>query len=277
MPKRLTAATVALLAALLAISPAVFAQTDGWGKPVPVPDKNHKAAPAPKLDISGTWEPAGGPGTGVQPFGAKNMPADGKHDPPYSAAGLAALNLTKPSNGNRMVLPADSNDPVITCNTQGMPREDLYEFRTTQILQTPEKVAILYEFGKVWRTIWTDGRDFPKNPEPRWYGYSIGKWADDTTFVVQTIGLDDRAWVDRAGRPKSEQMRVEERFHRVDHDRLEITVTIDDPKMYTKPWVALDKFPMKLEPADFDVREMICSPLDFDEYNQLIGNPASGQ
>ena len=276
MPKKLEALTIALVVALLFL-PGARAQTDGWGKPVPAAAKNAKPAPAPRHDISGTWEPAEGPGAGIQALGSKAMPADGKHEPPYTPAGLEALNRTKPSNGNRMVLPADSNDPVITCNTQGLPREDLYEFRTTQILQTPVKVVVLYEFGKLWRTIWADGRTFPKDPEPRWYGYSVGKWVDDYTFVAQTTGIDDRTWVDRAGRPHSDELRVEERFHRVDHDTLELTVTIDDPKMYTKPWVALDKFPMKLEPADFDVREMICSPLEFAEYNDLIGLPASGK
>ena len=68
---------------------------------------------------------------------------------------------------------------------------------------------------------------------------------------------------------------MEERFHRVDHDHLELTVTIDDPKMYTKPWVALDKFVSELQPPNFDVREMICSPSEFAEYNKLIGSTAS--
>jgi hypothetical protein len=156
-----------------------------------------------------------------------------------------------------------------------MPREDLYELRTTQILQTPLNVVVLYQFGKIWRVLWTDGRDLPKDPEPRWFGYSVGKWEDDYTFVVQTSGIDQRTWVDRAGRPHSGDLRVEERFHRVDHDTLELTVTIDDPKMYTKPWVALDKLPFKLQPPNFDVREMICSPSEFAEYNKVIGNPAS--
>jgi len=156
-----------------------------------------------------------------------------------------------------------------------MPREDLYEIRTTQILQTPEKIFLLYTFGKVWRVIWTDGRELPKDPEPRWYGYSVGKWVDDYTLVVQTTGLDDRTWIDRAGRPHSDALRVEERFHRADRDHLELSVTIDDPKMYTKPWVALDKLRFDLQPRDFDVREMICSPSEFSQYNKLIGNPAS--
>jgi hypothetical protein len=68
---------------------------------------------------------------------------------------------------------------------------------------------------------------------------------------------------------------VEERFHRLDHDHLELTVTIDDPKMYTKPWVALDKFILELQPSSFDVREMICSPSEYEEYNKLIGSTAS--
>jgi len=238
--------------------------------------KDQKPAPAPRHDISGIWDPGSG---GIQPLGPRAMPEDGKpeHQPPYTPLGLEMLNTHKPSNGIRSVLPGETNDPVVYCDPQGIPREDLYELRTTQILQTPLNVVVLYQFGKIWRVIWTDGRNLPKDPEPRWYGYSIGKWQDDYTFVVQTSGTDERTWVDRAGRPHSADLRVEERFHRVDHDTLELTVTIDDPKMYTKPWVALDKLPFKLQPSNFDVREMMCSPSEFAEYNKVIGNPASGK
>jgi hypothetical protein len=243
---------------------------DGWGRRVASSPK--PSAPVPRHDISGTWEPANGPSDGIQGTGSKSMPADGKHEPPYTPLGLELLNRTKPGNGNREVLPADIGDPVFFCNPQGMPREDLYELRETQILQTTSKIVMLYEFDKIWRVIWIDGRDFPKDPEPRWFGYSVGKWVDDTTLVVQTIGTDERTWVDKAGRPHSGDLRVEERFHRVDQDHLELTVTIDDPKMYTKPWVAMDKFPMKLLPDDFDVREMICSPAETAEYNKVVGS-----
>ena len=267
------ASAIALVAPLLLTSP-VRAQTTprqqaGAGK-------DQKAAPAPRHDISGIWDPGN---NGIQPLGPRAMPEDGKpeHQPPYTPLGMETLNAHKPSNGIRSVLPGDTNDPVVYCDPQGIPREDLYELRTTQILQTPLNVVVLYQFGKIWRVIWTDGRGLPKDPEPRWYGYSIGKWLDDTTFVVQTSGMDERTWVDRAGRPHSADLRVEERFHRVDHDNLELTVTIDDPKMYTKPWVALDKLPFKLQPPNFDVREMICSPSEFAEYNKVIGNPASGK
>ena len=123
--------------------------------------------------------------------------------------------------------------------------------------------------------IWTDGRELPKDPGPRWFGYSVGKWADDYTFVVESNGMDDRTWIDHAGRPHTEDLRVEERFHRVDQDHLELSMSIDDPKMYTKPWQAMDKFPMRLLPEDMDVREMLCSPSDLNKYNNVIGDPVS--
>jgi len=247
---------------------------DGWPGPKPAPPKAQKGGPAPRHDISGTWDPGF---SGLQTLGAGAIPEDGKpeHRLPYTAAGLEALNRTRPSNGARSVLPTENNDPVFSCDPQGMPREDLYELRTTQIIQTPEKVVMLYQFAKVWRVIWTDGRELPKDPEPRWYGYSVGKWVDDNTLLVETTGTDERTWIDRAGRPHSADLRIEERVHRVDRDRMELTMTIDDPKMYTKPWVALDKLRFDLQPPDFDVREFICSPSEFAEYNKLVGAPAS--
>jgi hypothetical protein len=262
---------------LLMFAALASAQTapSQWGAGTSSPVQNeNKSRPAPKHDISGIWDPGD---NGIQQLGSKAMPEDGnpQHQPPLTPEGREALNQNKPSNGLRAVLPADTNDPVVTCDPQGMPREDLYEIRTTQILQTPEKIFLLYTFGKVWRVIWTDGRELPKDPEPRWYGYSVGKWVDDYTLVVQTTGLDDRTWIDRAGRPHSDTLRVEERFHRADRDHLELSVTIEDPKMYTKPWLALDKLRFDLQPRDFDVREMICSPSEFAQYNKLIGSPAS--
>src|ERR1700730_17503038 len=166
---------------------------DGWGRPVNGSAKGQKTAPAPRHDISGTWDPGD---TGIGQLGSKAMPEDGRpeHRLPFTPLGQEALNRSKPSNGLRAVLPAETNDPVVTCDPQGMPREDLYEMRATQIVQTPQKVYLMYTFGKVWRVIWTDGRELPKDPEPRWFGYSVGKWVDDYTFVVQPSGTDERTW-----------------------------------------------------------------------------------
>src|SRR5689334_10260091 len=173
--RRLLVATL-LLPALISL-PLASAQT---APPQPGAQKENKPAPAPKHDLTGTWDPGD---TGIGQLGARAMPEDGNpvHRPPYTPAGLEALNAAKPSNGIRAVLPAETNDPVVTCDPQGMPREDLYEMRATQILQTPEKTFILYTFGKVWRVVWTDGRELPKDPEPRWYGYSIGRSEEHTS------------------------------------------------------------------------------------------------
>jgi hypothetical protein len=147
---------------------------------------------------------------------------------------------------------------------------ELFELRTIDLVQTANKVIFLNGWYGNWRIIWTDGRALPKDPDPRWNGYSVGKWVDDYTFVVETIGLNPRTWLDHAGRPHSADLRVEERFHRVDHDNMELTVTIDDPKMYTQPWMGLNKFPLHLLPDDFDIPELLCSPIDMADYNRQV-------
>src|ERR1700719_2910507 len=253
--------------------------------------KAHSApAPAPRHDISGTWAPANGPGDGIQANGVKAMPNDGKpeHQLPFTPYGLQVFKSHRALEGVDAVLPGNYNDPRDKCEPIGFPRTDFYNLRQTQILQNEYKVAILYEYAETWRVVWTDGRELPKVvdggvlvgkeiKEPRFYGYSVGKWTDDNTLVVQTVGMmpEDRVWLDTAGRPISDALRVEERLHRVDHDHLEWTVTIDDPKMYTKPWIAMNKFPMKLEDPHKDVMEQYCSPSEMERYNKLFGGPSS--
>jgi hypothetical protein len=221
----------------------------------------------PRRDLSGVWQPAN-PLDGIQPNGARNMPADGKHEPPYTAFGLELFKRNRPSNGTTEVNPAEENDPAHACDPQGFPRENLFELRTTQIVQSPIQTIILYTYGRIFRIVWTDGRELAKDPDPRWFGYSVGKWRDDYTFVVETNGTDARTWLDNAGRPHSEDMHVEEVYHRVNRDRMELSMTIDDPKVYSQAWLALDKLPMKLMPANTDVPEMMCSPSELAEYNR---------
>ena len=143
------------------------------------------------------------------------------------------------------------------------------------VVQTPNQMLILYQYQRVWRVIWTDGRGLPKDLDPSWYGYSVGKWEDDYTFVVQTVGTDERTWLDNAGNPHSGEMRVEERYHRLNHDTVELTVKIDDPKIYTEPWLGWDKFPLTLLPADAEIVEMICAPSEAEEYKKTMANPLS--
>ena len=257
------------------------------------------STPAPPRDLSGIWDAAGLDG-GFQVNGAFEHPAllaqkggagegareagagaEGgrpdetgiEHPLPYTPLGLAALKANKPSGpGVRQVPVALSNDPVDQCDPMGFPRMELFELRTFELSQTANQVIYLNEWYGNWRIIWTDGRELPKDPEPRWNGYSVGKWVDDYTFVVETVGLDPRTWLDHAGRPHSADLRVEETFHRVDHDNMELTVKIIDPKMYTEPWLGLNKFPLHLLPSDFDMPELLCSPLDVAEYNKQVAN-----
>lgn len=278
------------LAAALTFFPMTFAQNAPPYQSGAAKDQKSTAAPAPPHDISGTWTPANGPNDGIQPYGAKAMPNDGKpeHQLPYTPYGLETYKSHKPLIGADEVAPSDYNDPRDKCEPIGFPRADLYYLRELQILQNEYKVAVLYQYAATWRVIWTDGRALPKLAdggvmvgkevrESRYYGYSVGKWVDDTTLVVQTVGMmpEDRVWLDLSGRPISDAARVEERFHRVNHDRLELTVTIDDPKMYTKPWIAMNKFPMRLEDPRSDVMEVYCSPMEMERYNKLFGNPTS--
>ena len=246
-----------------------------------------KSGPAPKRDISGVWDAAEADG-GRQPSGALEHPALIKprgqgieggqpdetgimHPLPYTPEGLAALKENKPSGpGVRQVPAALTNDPMDLCDPIGFPRMELYELRTIELVQTANQVVYLNEYYGNFRVIWTDGRELPKDSEPRWNGYSVGKWLDDYTFVVETTGLDARSWLDHAGRPHSDQLRVEERFHRVDHDNMELTVTITDPKYYSEPWQGLKNFPLHLQPASFDMPEFLCSGSENAEYKKEV-------
>jgi hypothetical protein len=302
MSTRVTISTVALLAGL-AICAVLHGQDASPKKSVadPAPDKwnsippikpsyaGKKSAPAPRRDISGVWDAAEADG-GRQPSGALEHQAllkprgqgieGGQPDETgimrplhYTPMGLEALKANKPSGPSvRQVPAALANDPGDQCDPLGFPRMELYELRTIELVQTANQVIVLNQFYGNYRVIWTDGRELPKDPEPRWNGYSVGKWVDDYTFVVETVGMNPRSWIDHAGRPHSEDLRVEERFHRVDRDNLELTVTINDPKMYTESWQGLNKFPLHLQPAGFDISELLCSPIDMAEYNKQVGN-----
>jgi hypothetical protein len=191
------------------------------------------------------------------------------HDGAVDALGREPVH--KPGNGPRIAPLEEINDPLsILCAPAGFPRNLLYELRPFQVVQTANSVLMLYMFEKRWRVIWTDGRALPQDPDPRWYGYSVGTWEDDRTFVVQTVGMSEQTWLDNAGNPHSTDLRVEERYHRVAYDTLELTVTIDDPTAYTKPWLGRDTLLLRLLPADTDLMEMICSPAEAREYQRLV-------
>jgi len=123
-----------------------------------------------------------------------------------------------------------------------------------RIIQTPGIIALLYEYQTIYRQIFTDGRALPADPNPTWMGYSTGRWEGDT-LVVTTIGYNDRTTIDLAGHPHSEALRMTERYRRVDFGHIDLQVTFDDPKAYTRPWTQTVKFDLMPEG---DLIEYVC-------------------
>lgn len=222
-------------------------------------------APPPRRNMSGIWVPQG-----VSPIGFSD-----KH-PAFTPLGEKMFRANKPGRGITEVPVADTNDPLDSCDPEGFPRNEIFEFRAVQIAQAPDRMLFAYQYQRVWRAVFTDGREFPRDLDASWYGYSVGKWIDDFTFVVQTVGLDERTWIDNSGLPHSADLRVEERFHRADYDNMDFTLTIDDPKIYTQRWTILDKLKMHLD-NKLEIPEMICVPTEMEQYKKLMAAPAAGE
>ncbi len=124
-------------------------------------------------------------------------------------------------------------DPSLRCFPMGVPHIMAVPF-PLEIVQTPARLIMLFEFDHHVREIFTDGREHPKDVDPKWMGHSTGKWDGDTR-VVDTVGLNDKVWIDLLGHPQSEQLHVVERLRLSDPETLEDNITINDPKSYTRP------------------------------------------
>jgi len=147
-------------------------------------------------------------------------------------------------------------DPAVLCvGIPGIPLADLLS-EPMKIVQAPRLTMILYEPGNSHRQIYTDGRALPAEYSlPAWLGYSVGHWERDT-FIVESAGFNDKGALDAAGHPRSESLKVIERFHRRDFGHLDVEMTFDDPQMYTRPFTI--KVPHDLL-ADSDVFESVCN------------------
>jgi len=145
-------------------------------------------------------------------------------------------------------------DPIANCLPAGEPTAAVQPL-PFKIVQTPRLVIVLYEENIDFRQIFLDGRKVAPDPEPRFMGYSTGQWEGDT-LVVETIGTNDRMWLDRTGHPRSPALRVTERFRRRDVGHLEVEVTLDDPKAYRKPLRHTRTFTLW---PDEDLMEYVCT------------------
>ena len=196
--------------------------------------------PYGKPDLSGFWMPE----DSVKHL--LNLAADMKpEDIPLKPQARDLYNERIENNGK--------DHPGVRCLPSGIPEKDNIP-DGLKVVQTPDLLIVLHESRTIYRQIFLDGRSLPKNAQPAWMGYSVGKWEGDT-LVVETIGQNGRTWLDMRGLPGTESLRVIERFTRKTIGQMEIAVTIDDPKAYTKPWDV--KLNWTLQP-DIELIESIC-------------------
>ena len=201
-------------------------------------------APPPRtasgtLDLSGIWQ------TDIK-YNA-NLAADLKTDQvPMLPWGQALFAARQDNNGK--------DDPEGFCMPPGVPRVNGVPF-PQKIIQTPTAVVILYETRTTFRQIFLDGHTIVKDPQPTWMGYSKGRW-DGDALIVETTGFNDRTWLDDAGHPHSELMKVTERIRRPLFGQLLVDITIDDPKAYSRPWNVTQEFRLI---ADGELIEYVCN------------------
>jgi len=204
--------------------------------------KPNLSAPAPrttdgKPDLSGIWRGAG-------PLYRFNIAQDLKPEDVQPWA--EALFLERVRNNRK-------DSPLARCMPVSVPFHNF--FNLARIVQTPTLVVILYESpNSPHRTVFLDGRELPKDPNPSFLGYSIGRWEGDT-LVVTTSGFNDLGWLDSAGHPQTESLRITERFRRRDFGHMDFEMTIDDPKVFTRSFTFKTE---RLLAPDTDLLEDVC-------------------
>ena len=209
--------SAAALVAMIALVPATRGQNKAQQSSVP--------------DISGVWQ--------VTKFQPELFPKGGAPLQPWAETRLKAAN-------------PQTNDPNLACLPEGMPRF-MFIPLPMEIFQVPTRVLIIREGVQLFRQIYLN-RPHPKDLDPTYSGDSVGKWEGDT-LVVDTVGLNDKTWLDSGGIPHSEALHVVERIRRLDHDTLVDDFTIEDPKAFTKPITAQQIY--KLKP-DWEIQEFVC-------------------
>jgi hypothetical protein len=253
----------------LAVALGLSAQTQTAAHPSAAaqpPATNASSASALSHDLSGVWmQYPEGDVPGVPGMNAVSI----KTRPPLTPWGQAKFDASRPLVGPRAV-PGEENNPSLRCDPDGPPKL-LTLPNPFEIVQIPGRMLMFFELEHIWREIWTDGRPLPKDPDPSYLGYSVGKW-ECNTFVVDTIGFNDKLWDDSFGNPRSDATHLTERYRRLKPDTLELQITIDDPKAYTKPWVSPPKL-HKLEPG-WEIAEWFCVVDEGKAYDEVVRKPA---
>ena len=214
--------------------------------PMGADGKPNLSAPAPRLadgkpDFSGIWQ-ANGPGKYLRNLTSDMKPADIPFQP------WAKQLYDQRQDGRDAKVESDAN-----CLPQGFTNISATPV-TYKFIQASGEIVILYEAFNLWRQVFLDGRELVKDLNPTWLGYSTGRW-DGDTLVIDTRGFNGKTWLDQAGLPTTDALHVTERFRRKDFGHMEMSVTIDDPKAYSKPWIITED-PV-LQPGT-ELLEFIC-------------------
>jgi hypothetical protein len=228
--------------------------------------------PAPVRDLTGTWAGESS-GAGVE----RLIPPD--RQPAFTPLGKQLFDRNKAEGAD--VLVAESNDPHVKyCDPFGFPRNMNDQIRSMTITTLPNRTFVMLRFMNIWREIWTDGRALPTNfggrgkdvHDPTYNGYSVGRWQDDYTFVVETTGINSETWATESGLPHSVEARVTERFVRKSKNDLTLTMTMDDPKLYAKP-LSLGEIYFRWIPSQtfFDFS---CVPSTVQRYLKEMADPS---
>ena len=225
--------------------------------------RKHMPATYDKHDLSGVW------------YGRMNSILMGNPIPSMTPAGKAVFDSYKPSGGPRAVVPALGNDPMGRCDPLGYPRTMYTNGRAFEFIQTPRKILQAFDWTHNYREIWTNNITIPEDPDPRWYGWAVGKWEGDT-FVITSKYYNPKNWLDMLGHPQSENMTMEERWTRTAYDTLQLMMTIKDPDYYTAPWVSAKPATFTLQlPIDRTViGEEFCVPSEEEVFNENVRNLA---
>ena len=227
-------------------------------------------------DFSGHWDRSSTVESFANtPGGTRGNELPGAREAPFTPAGRAAFDANKPGYGPRRAM--QRNDPMGRCEPLGLVRNLVTEIvaphATFEIVQTPTRIIQIFEYRHDWREIWLDGRALPAGDAlyPKWNGFSVGRFEGDE-LVVESEGFDERSWLDKLGYPHSENMRVEERYRRVDADTLELTITITDPEYYTAPWRSdVKRFRANAAKAQHFDEQIYCIPAEEMTFQDLVG------
>jgi hypothetical protein len=265
------------IAGVLLLSALAAAQGDAPRSPWKYYPEDARAnvgpgGPAPVRDLTGTWAgEASGAGVrgGIRP----------ENPPPLTPLGKQLFDRNKPQGPT--VLVANTNDPHLRyCDPFGFPRNMNDQIRSMTITTLPNRTFVLIAFQTQYREIWTDGRTLPTNVggrgrdahDPTYNGYSVGRWEDDYTFVVETTGMDPQTWATESGYPHSVEARVTERFQRKSKNDLTVTTTMDDPKLYTRP-LRLGEVYFRWIPSQ-TFFSTTCIPSSLQRYLKEMADPA---